>query len=120
MKVVAAETIAELLSRAAASPRKRMNLNLHAELADTTNRFLNAGIAGTYVRPHRHRIDKWELLSVVQGRFDVLTFTSDGVVKNRMFSARRDQVWLKFRGRLAQRCLSCARGGRIGGEGRPL
>ena len=83
MKVVAAETIAELLSRAAASPRKRMNFNLHAELADTTNRFLNAGIAGTYVRPHRHRIDKWELLSVVQGRF-VLTFTSDGVVKNRI------------------------------------
>jgi cupin fold WbuC family metalloprotein len=84
MKVVAAETIAELLSRAAASPRKRMNLNLHAELADTTNRFLNAGIAGTYVRPHRHRVDKWELLSVVRGRVDVLTFTPDGVVKNRI------------------------------------
>jgi cupin fold WbuC family metalloprotein len=65
MKVVAAETIAELLSRAAASPRKRMNFNLHAELTDTTNRFLNTGIAGTYVRPHRHRIGKWELLSVV-------------------------------------------------------
>ena len=27
--------------------------------------------------------------------------------------------WLKFRGRLAQCCLSCARGGRIGGESRP-
>jgi cupin fold WbuC family metalloprotein len=84
MNVGAAETIAELLSRAAASPRKTMNLNLHAELADTTNRFLNAGIAGTHVRPHRHRIDKRELLSVVQGKFDVLTFTPDGVFKNRI------------------------------------
>ena len=58
-----------------------MNLNLHAELTDTTNRFLNAGVAGTYVR---HRIGKWELLSAVQGTFDVVTFTPEGVVKDRV------------------------------------
>ena len=84
MKIVTAETIAELLSRAAASPRKRMNLNLHAESTDPIGRFLNAGIAGTYVRPHRHRIGKWELVSVLQGKFDLVIFTSDGVVKNRV------------------------------------
>ena len=84
MKIVTAETIAELLSRAAASPRKRMNLNLHAELTDPIGRFLNAGITGTYVRPHRHRIGKWELVSVLQGKFDLVIFTSDGVVKNRV------------------------------------
>jgi cupin fold WbuC family metalloprotein len=66
MKIITADTVAELLSRAAASPR------------------INAGIAGTYVRPHRHRIGKWELLSVVQGKFDVVIFTSDRVVKNRV------------------------------------
>ena len=66
MKIVTAETIAELLSRAAASPRKRMNLNLHAEPTDSVGRFLNAGIAGTYVRPHRHRIGRGELVSVLQ------------------------------------------------------
>jgi hypothetical protein len=65
MKIATAETIAGLLSRAAASPRKRMNLNLHAELTDPIARFLNAGIAGTYVRPHRHRLGKWELVSVL-------------------------------------------------------
>jgi cupin fold WbuC family metalloprotein len=98
-----------------------MNLNLHAELADTTNRFLNAGIAGTYVRPHRHRIDKWELLSVVRGTVDVLTFTSDGVVKNRIvLGSKRSSVVEIPGGRLAQCRLSCARGGRIGGESRPL
>jgi hypothetical protein len=56
MKIIAAETITDLLARAASAPRKRMNLNLHAEPSDPTNRFLNAGLAGTYVRPHRHRI----------------------------------------------------------------
>ncbi len=84
MKIVTAETIAELLSRAAASPRKRMNLNLHAKPTDPIAQFLNAGIAGTYVRPHRHRIGKWELVSVLQGKFDLVGFTSDGVVKNRI------------------------------------
>ena len=84
MKIVTAETIAGLLSRAAASPRKRMNLNLHAELTDPIRRFLNAGIAGTYVRPHCHRIGKWELVSVLQGKLDLVIFASDGVVKNRV------------------------------------
>jgi cupin fold WbuC family metalloprotein len=84
MKIVNAEAIAGLLCRAAASPRKRMNLNLHTDQADSVGRFLNAGIAGTYVRPHRHRIDRWELVTVLQGRFDVVIFTSDGVVKSRI------------------------------------
>jgi cupin fold WbuC family metalloprotein len=84
VKIVNAEAIAELLSRAAASPRKRMNLNLHAEQTDSVSRFLNAGIAGTYVRPHRHRIDRWELVTVLQGSFDVVVFTLDGVVKSRV------------------------------------
>jgi cupin fold WbuC family metalloprotein len=84
MKIVNAESIAQLLSRAAASPRKRANLNLHTEQTDPVGRFLNAGIVGTYVRPHRHRMDKWELVSVVKGRFDLVTFTSDGVVKSRV------------------------------------
>jgi cupin fold WbuC family metalloprotein len=70
--------------RAAASPRKRMNLNLHAEPTDATNRFLNAGVVGTYVRPHRHRVGKWELVTALQGKFDCVIFTPDGVVKNRV------------------------------------
>ena len=83
MKTVTSTTIAELLSGASLAPRKRMNLNLHAELSDPINRFINAGHAGSYVRPHRHRADKWELLAVLRGRFDVLTFTHDGEVTAR-------------------------------------
>jgi cupin fold WbuC family metalloprotein len=83
MKIINAETVANLISRAAASPRKRMNFNLHTELSDPVNRFLNAGLAGTYVRPHRHQIDKWELVGVLQGSFDVVLFAPNGVIKNR-------------------------------------
>jgi cupin fold WbuC family metalloprotein len=84
MKIVSAETIADLVARAASAPRKRMNLDLHQELSDPTGRFLNVGLVGTYVRPHRHPTDKWELLSVLQGRLDVVTFTASGAVKNRV------------------------------------
>ncbi len=82
--IITPETITKLLSQAAASPRKRANLNLHTELTDPTNRFLNGGLSGTYVRPHRHRIGRWELITAVQGRLDLLIFTSDGIVKERI------------------------------------
>jgi cupin fold WbuC family metalloprotein len=84
MKIVAAETVAELLVQAAVAPRKRLNLNLHAEPSDPVNRFLNAGIAGTYIRPHRHRVGKWELLNLLQGRLDVVIFTSNGKIYSRL------------------------------------
>jgi cupin fold WbuC family metalloprotein len=67
MKIVLDSAIKDLVSRAHASPRLRMNLNLHDEPSELTGRFLNAGLPGTYVRPHRHRPDKWELVSVIQG-----------------------------------------------------
>jgi len=84
MKVVNKKTISDLLLRAAASPRKRMNHNLHTEMIDPINRFVNAGIAGTYIRPHRHRIGKWELVSVLQGGGDVALFTESGTIKSRL------------------------------------
>jgi cupin fold WbuC family metalloprotein len=65
------------------STRKRMNLNLHAELSDPISRFINAGHVGTYVRPHRHRIGRWELVSVLQGSLDLVIFTSGGQLKDR-------------------------------------
>ncbi len=84
MTIIAPETITKLLSQAAASPRKRTNLNLHTEPADPTNRFLNAGLSGTYVQPHRHRAGKWELVTAIQGRLDFVIFTSNGIVKERI------------------------------------
>jgi cupin fold WbuC family metalloprotein len=90
MKIVNQKTVEELLFRAAYSPRKRMNFNLHDQSSDPIGRFLNAGIAGTYVRPHRHRIDRWELISAVQGKCALLIFTSDGVVRDRIALSSQD------------------------------
>jgi cupin fold WbuC family metalloprotein len=84
MKIVTPELLADLLARAAASPRLRTNLNLHEALSDPINRFLNAGLAGTYVRPHRHRSGKWEVVSVLQGGLDLLIFATGGRLEARI------------------------------------
>ncbi|MDB5405184.1 MAG: hypothetical protein JWL84_96 [Rhodospirillales bacterium] len=80
LKTVTAAAIDELIARAAASERRRTNHNLHETLSDPVSRFLNVGIAGTYVRPHRHADHRWELFVVLRGRLDIVTFTADGAV----------------------------------------
>jgi cupin fold WbuC family metalloprotein len=84
LKTVTAETMDELVARAAASQRRRTNLNLHEAPGDPINRFLNVGVAGTYVRPHRHAVGRWEMFVALRGRLDVVTFAADGIVAERL------------------------------------
>lgn len=86
LKLVGSELLGELSARAAASPRRRANHNLHPELADPVQRFLNAMDPGTYVRPHRHMAPepKWELFVVLAGAVAVLLFDDAGAVVERV------------------------------------
>jgi len=79
-----APIVDDLVARAAASPRRRQNLNLHAELSDPIQRFLNAGEPGSYVRPHRHRAGRWEMFVVLRGAMDVFLFGDDGAIAQRV------------------------------------
>jgi cupin fold WbuC family metalloprotein len=73
----------DLLARQAeASPRKRMNRNLHEDLADPIQRLAIAMEPDTYIRPHRHD-GTWELLTALRGRFVVLHFDDAGSVIGR-------------------------------------
>ena len=83
MKLITKQTIEDLMAKAASSPRKRQNLNLHQELSDPINRFLNAGLPESYIRPHRHRLEKFELVSVLHGMLDVIIFDPDGKIEQR-------------------------------------
>ncbi len=79
------ETVRKLQERAAASPRRRANLNLHQTLEDPVQRFLNAIEPGSYVRPHRHHSPlRWELFTALSGRAVVLVFKGDGEVLERV------------------------------------
>lgn len=83
LKQVDAAALRALAAEAAASARRRRNLNLHPSSADPVQRFLNDFEPGTYVRPHRHR-DRWELFVLVQGSAAVLTFDDGGCVRERV------------------------------------
>ena len=98
MKVVTAETMTKLLERAAMAPRRRISLNLHPETSDPINRFLNAGLAGTYVRPHRHRTEKWELLTILYGKLDVVIFDINGRITNRVALSPQDRCLIEIPG----------------------
>ena len=82
MKTITALQLAELAAQAAASPRRRANLNLHPELDDPVQRLAIAMQPDTIVLPHRHR-QSFELLYPLRGRFLVLYFDQAGVVSQR-------------------------------------
>ena len=74
--------LTELSHQAQHDSRRRMNHNLHPELADPIQRLAIAMEPETYVRPHRHA-QTWELLTALRGRFLVLTFDAEGDVRDR-------------------------------------
>lgn len=84
MKVIDEESLRNLVARARVSARRRLNLNLHEHLSDPIQRLLNAGEPGTYTRPHRHSTDRWELFALLRGSADVLHFTENGAIADRI------------------------------------
>jgi cupin fold WbuC family metalloprotein len=82
MKLFSQDLLNDLTTRAAASPRGRAHLNIHATPTDPVQRFFIATRQDTYFRPHRHTT-KSELGVVLRGFFDVLTFDASGAVTGR-------------------------------------
>ncbi len=78
-KVVSQKILEELSNNALKSPRKRLNLNFHEDLADPINRMLNAFEPGTYIQPHKHENpDKREVFIVIRGSLVVVFFDNSG------------------------------------------
>ncbi len=65
---------------ARASPRKRKNLNVHPQRSEVIQRFFNCLEPETYVRPHRHAPEKFELFVLLSGAAGVLVFDAAGEV----------------------------------------
>lgn len=79
MKTIYPADLDALSSAARHSPRRRMNLNLHDDLADPVQRLAIAMEPDTLVVPHRHP-QTFELLHPLRGRFVVLHFDETGGV----------------------------------------
>ena len=75
------ECLDALSERAAASPRRRMNLNFHDTPAHPANRMFNAMEPDSYIQPHRHSAAfKDETFIVVKGAVGMVLFDEHGNV----------------------------------------
>lgn len=83
MKQLSFQQLDGLSTQAQASPRMRMNANMHDDLNDSIQRLAIAMEPSTVIRPHKHA-HTWELLTALRGRFVVLLFSDDGVVTHRV------------------------------------
>ncbi len=85
VRIITPEALDALSASAAAVPRRRLNLNLHADYADPCQRLLNAVEPDSYLRPHRHTEPaKPECFVAVRGRFHLLIFDDAGTVTERI------------------------------------
>ncbi|MGA7488917.1 MAG: WbuC family cupin fold metalloprotein [Xanthobacteraceae bacterium] len=72
-----------LLAEAAASTRRRSHLLLHEDHQDQVQRLLIGLEPDSYVRPHVHS-EQWEMLVLLRGRLDVLIFTPEAALEQRL------------------------------------
>lgn len=80
MKIFGKREVVAVFQEAAHSPRRRKNYNLH-KLEDTVQRFMNAMMPFSYVRPHRHlHPPKTETFVLLLGKMWVLLFDNSGRV----------------------------------------
>lgn len=77
--------ISEILKKAQASDRKRVNYNFHKSYDAPIQRMLNAAHPGTYVRPHKHENpDKIEVFAILKGRALIVEFDEKGQLVDHM------------------------------------
>lgn len=81
MKVIDDALFDRLRAEAAKSPRRRGHVSWHDPAVDTVQRFFVHMLPGTYVRPHRHLLQRrFELSTVLDGSADLLLFGDDGAL----------------------------------------
>lgn len=81
IRTITQPMIDDLITQAAASPRKRTIYRLH-EHEEPVQRMVNAMIPGTYTPPHKHENpDKVEMFTILVGRIALLHFDDTGSVQ---------------------------------------
>ncbi len=81
MIIINDNLLQQVIDKAEASPRKRMNHNFHPQLDDPLQRMLNCLEPGTYIQPHKHENpDKCEAFILLKGTVAVVEFDNDGNV----------------------------------------
>lgn len=85
MRIITPSDLDILSHTARTLPRRRLNLNMHADYADPCQRLFNAVEPDSYLRPHRHTDPpKPECFVAIRGRFHLLIFDDAGKIMERI------------------------------------
>lgn len=76
LQVINQNLLNSVIEKAKASPRLRINYNLHSDLNDKCQRLLNAMEPGTIMPIHHHKVA--EVYILLQGRIRVMTYDEKG------------------------------------------
>jgi len=80
-----------LSSKARSSERRRTHLNVHESLDASVQKLFIATEPDTYMRPHQHPQEhKWEFFIVLHGRIDLLIFSDNGALQQRVKLSSED------------------------------
>lgn len=78
LRVFDAAPLEQALVASRVQPRGRANFNVHPSLEDPVQRMLNVFQPGSYVRPHRHSPDRFELFLLLAGEAALVVFAESG------------------------------------------
>ena len=98
MKTFDVQDIALLAERARQLPRRRTNLNIHETTDDPVSRFLNVAQPGSYVRPHFHGGNRWELVTLLSGALDMVVFDDAGAIQRRVDLSPGQNIVVELQG----------------------
>jgi len=79
----------ELLDKAAASPRLRMNMDMRTSPDDSSQRMLNALLPGTVLPIHRHT-ESTEVVTILRGRLIEIFYDNNGTETERILLDPRE------------------------------
>jgi cupin fold WbuC family metalloprotein len=92
MRLITQQLLDDLLAKAAADPRKRVQFNFH-EHEDPVQRMLNAITPGSYVTPHKHENpDKVELIAPLVGKAAMFQYDDAGQITEMHIMSPDDAV----------------------------
>jgi cupin fold WbuC family metalloprotein len=78
LRLFHAASLEEALTASRGSARRRANFNVHPTLDDAIQRMLNIFQPGSYVRPHRHDPERFELFLRLTGEAGAVIFDDAG------------------------------------------
>jgi cupin fold WbuC family metalloprotein len=73
--------IAQLISNAKKTPRKRMRICAHSNSDDRLHEMIIVHKKNTYVRPHKH-FGRSESFHIIYGRVDIVIYEDSGIIQD--------------------------------------